>query len=106
MLEEQNAKNENLHLQRRLQVEIDRREQLYKQLSESESSLETDEERALNQKIKSKQQRTSSSSSSSQYNLSRSRTASSPAFIINQNNEHVQRTRLPSNNLEHNNSME
>jgi hypothetical protein len=65
-----------------------------------------DEERALNQKIKSKQQRTSSSSSSSQYNLSRSRTASSPTFIINQNSEHLQRTRLPSNNLETNNSME
>jgi len=64
-----------------------------------------DEERALNQKIKSntehkQQQRTSSSSSSSQYNLQRSRTASSPAFIINQNSEHLQRTRLTSNNLE------
>ncbi len=46
ILEEQNAKNENLRLQRKLQVEIDRREQLYKQLSESESSLEMDEERA------------------------------------------------------------
>jgi len=101
-LEEQNAKSENLRLQRKLQVEVDRRQQLYKQLSESESSLEMDEERALNSKMKLDFQRTSSSSSSSQYNLSRSRTASSPAFIINQTSEFLQRTHLPSTH----NSME
>ncbi|CAF1220507.1 unnamed protein product [Adineta steineri] len=111
LLEEQNAKDENLRLQRKLQLEVDRREQLYRQLSESESSLEMDEERALNQKMKSnskyKQTRTSSSSSSSLHNLARSRTASSPAFTINQNNEYAQRTRLPSNNFEDdNNNME
>jgi coiled-coil domain-containing protein 6 len=110
ILDEQNAKNENLRLQRKLQVEVDRREQLYKQLSESESSLEMDEERALNQKIKSRSnrdtQRTSSSSSSSQYNLTRSRTASSPAFTLNQTNEHSQRIRLPSNNADNTQSME
>ena len=110
VLDEQNAKNENLRLQRKLQVEVDRREQLYRQLSESESSLEMDEERALNQKMKTNSkrsmQRTSSSSSSSQYNLTRSRTASSPAFIINQNSEQFQRTRLPSNSLENNDTME
>ena len=106
ILEEQNARNENLRLQRKLQVEVDRREQLYKQLSESESSLEMDEERALNQKIKSRSnrntQRTSSSSSSSQYNLVRSRTASSPAFTLNQNTEH----RLPSAHNDNTQSME
>ncbi|CAF3915372.1 unnamed protein product [Rotaria sp. Silwood1] len=114
ILDEQNAKDENLRLQRKLQIEVDRREQLYKQLSESESSLEIDEERALNQKIKfysnNQQQTTSlsslSSSSSSQYNLVRSRTASSPAFIINRNLEHLQRRRLTSNCLESNRSIE
>ncbi|CAF3923754.1 unnamed protein product, partial [Rotaria sp. Silwood1] len=66
ILDEQNAKDENLRLQRKLQIEVDRREQLYKQLSESESSLEIDEERALNQKIKfysNNQQQTTSLSS-------------------------------------------
>ncbi len=112
ILDEQNAKDENLRLQRKLQMEVDRREQLYKQLSESESSLEMDEERALNEKIKfnskSEQQRISSSSSnsSSQQNLSRSRTASSPAFILNQTDQHLQRTRLSSNHLENTNRME
>lgn len=107
IVEEQNGKKENLRLQRKLQVEVDRRQQLYKQLSESESSLEMDEERALNQRIKSNSTRpslrTSSSSSSSQLNLVRSRTASSPAFSIYQNIEHLQRT---SNNIENNQSME
>lgn len=110
VLEEQNAKNENLRLQRRLQVEVDRRQQFYKQLSESESSLEMDEERALNQIIKSNSNRaslrTSSSSSSSQLNLVRSRTASSPAFSIYQNIEHLQRTTLPANTNDNNQSME
>ncbi|UJR10879.1 hypothetical protein I4U23_015066 [Adineta vaga] len=87
--DDQNARNENLRLQRKLQVEVDRREQLYRQLSESESSLEMDEERALNQKIKSNSKYepsriSSSSSSSSQHNLARSRTASSPAFTLHQ----------------------
>lgn len=110
ILEEQNAKNENIRLQRKLQVEVDRRQQLFKQLSESESSLEMDEERALNEIIKSNSNRpslrTSSSSSSSQLNLVRSRTASSPAVSIHQNIEHFQRTRLSSNTNENNQSME
>jgi hypothetical protein len=110
ILDEQNAKNENVRLQRKLQVEVDHRQQFYRQLSESESSLEMDEERALNQKMKSDTKRlthrTSSSSSSSQYNLTRSRTASSPAFIVNQNSEQLQRTRLPSNSLETTDNME
>ncbi|CAF0937376.1 unnamed protein product [Rotaria sordida] len=110
ILDEEKAKNENLRLQRKLQVEVDRREELYKQLSESESSLEMDEERALNQKFKSfskhEKQTTSSSSSSPRYDLVRSRTASSPSFIINQNLEHLQTRRLTSNCLESNNHIE
>ncbi|CAF4201885.1 unnamed protein product, partial [Rotaria sordida] len=108
--EEQDIRNENLRLQRKLQVEVDRREELYKQLSESESSLEMDEERALNQKFKlfskHEKQTTSSSSSSPRYDLVRSRTASSPSFIINQNLEHLQTRRLTSNCLESNNHIE
>ncbi|CAM4753369.1 unnamed protein product [Rotaria magnacalcarata] len=107
MLAEQNAKNENLLLRRKLQIEVDRREQLYKQLSESESSLEMDRERALNRNIRfySKKEKptTSASLSSSQYNLVRSRTSSSPTFIINQNIEHSQRRRQTSNSLDTNN---
>ena len=50
--DEQNIKNENLRLQRKLQVEIDRRKEFYQRLSESESSIEMDEERVWNQKLK------------------------------------------------------
>ncbi|CAF0741954.1 unnamed protein product [Didymodactylos carnosus] len=50
--EERDIRNENLRLQRKLQLEVDRREQLCRQLSESESSLEMDEERQLNERIK------------------------------------------------------
>ncbi len=43
--EEKALKEENIRLQRRLLRETQRREQLSRQLSESESSLEMDEER-------------------------------------------------------------
>jgi coiled-coil domain-containing protein 6 len=43
--EERQRREENLKLQRRLQMEIERREMLCKHLSESESSLEMDDER-------------------------------------------------------------
>lgn len=43
--EERNIREENLRLQRRLQLEMERRENLCRHLSESESSLEMDEER-------------------------------------------------------------
>lgn len=43
--EEKALKEENVRLQRRLLRETERREQLSRQLSESESSLEIDEER-------------------------------------------------------------
>ena len=43
--EERHMREENLRLQRKLQREVERREALCRQLSESESSLEMDDER-------------------------------------------------------------
>lgn len=43
--EERHIKQENLRLHRKLQMETDRREALCRHLSESESSLEMDDER-------------------------------------------------------------
>ena len=43
--DERHIREENLRLQRKLQMEIDRREALCRHLSESESSLEMDDER-------------------------------------------------------------
>ena len=45
--EERQIREENVRLQRKLQMEIERREQLCRHLSESESSLEMDDERYL-----------------------------------------------------------
>jgi coiled-coil domain-containing protein 6 len=47
--DEQLIKEENIRLQRRLQMEVDRREALCRHLSESESSLEMDDERHFNE---------------------------------------------------------
>lgn len=47
--EEKLIKDENVRLQRRLQMEVDRREALCRHLSESESSLEMDDERHFNE---------------------------------------------------------
>ncbi|XP_047145168.1 coiled-coil domain-containing protein 6 isoform X1 [Hydra vulgaris] len=47
--EENQLKEENVRLQRKLLLEMERREQLSRQLSESESSLEMDEERHFNE---------------------------------------------------------
>jgi hypothetical protein len=47
--EEKAIRDENLRLQRRLQMEVDRREALCRHLSESESSLEMDDERHFNE---------------------------------------------------------
>jgi hypothetical protein len=47
--EEKEIREENLRLQRRLQMEVDRREALCRHLSESESSLEMDDERHFNE---------------------------------------------------------
>lgn len=47
--EEKHIKEENLRLQRKLQLEVERREALCRHLSESESSLEMEEERHYNE---------------------------------------------------------
>ncbi|XP_025024722.1 coiled-coil domain-containing protein 6 [Python bivittatus] len=47
--EERHMREENLRLQRKLQREMERREALCRQLSESESSLEMDDERYFNE---------------------------------------------------------
>ncbi|XP_036918633.1 coiled-coil domain-containing protein 6 isoform X2 [Sturnira hondurensis] len=47
--EERHMREENLRLQRKLQREMERREALCRQLSESESSLEMDDERCFNE---------------------------------------------------------
>jgi len=56
--EERNIKEENLRLQRKLQLEVERREALCRHLSESESSLEMEEERHYNEHILSGRQHT------------------------------------------------
>lgn len=48
-LEEKHVRDQNVRLQRRLQMEMERREALCRHLSESESSLEMDEERQFNE---------------------------------------------------------
>lgn len=50
--EERALREENVRLQRRLLREMERREQLSRQLSESESSLEMDEERQFNERAR------------------------------------------------------
>jgi len=47
--EEKHIREENIRLQRKLQMEMERREALCRHLSESESSLEMDEERHFNE---------------------------------------------------------
>ena len=47
--EEKHVREENLRLQRKLQLEMERREALCRHLSESESSLEMEEERVVNE---------------------------------------------------------
>lgn len=58
--EERLIREENLRLQRKLQMEVERREALCRHLSESESSLEMEEERHYNE-ITSHRHRTLSS---------------------------------------------
>ncbi len=45
--DEKHIREENLRLQRKLQMEIERREAMCRHLSESESSLEMDDERLV-----------------------------------------------------------
>ncbi|XP_048518684.1 coiled-coil domain-containing protein 6 isoform X2 [Dendroctonus ponderosae] len=58
--EERNIKEENLRLQRKLQLEVERREALCRHLSESESSLEMEEERHYNEQVMGVRQHTMS----------------------------------------------
>lgn len=50
-MEERQIREENLRLQRRLQLEMDRRESLCRHLSESESSLEMEDERHFHESM-------------------------------------------------------
>lgn len=69
--EEKSIREENLRLQRKLQMEVERREALCRHLSESESSLEMEEERLYNESLL-------GFNNSSGSNLNRQRTISSP----------------------------
>lgn len=50
-IEERHIREENMRLQRKLQLEVERREALCRHLSESESSLEMEEERIFNENV-------------------------------------------------------
>lgn len=60
-IEERHIREENLRLQRKLQLEVERREELCRHLSESESSLEMEEERIFNENVGNARTRTISS---------------------------------------------
>ncbi len=51
VMEERQIRDENLRLQRRLQLEMERREALCRHLSESESSLEMEDERHFHESL-------------------------------------------------------
>ncbi|XP_013187444.1 coiled-coil domain-containing protein 6 isoform X2 [Amyelois transitella] len=59
-LEEKHIREENLRLQRKLQQEVERREALCRHLSESESSLEMEEERQFNEALSARSRSVSS----------------------------------------------
>ncbi|XP_068630192.1 coiled-coil domain-containing protein 6 isoform X2 [Battus philenor] len=59
-LEEKYIRDENLRLQRKLQQEVERREALCRHLSESESSLEMEEERQFNEAMSARSRSVSS----------------------------------------------
>lgn len=69
--EEKCIREENARLQRKLQLEVERREALCRHLSESESSLEMEEERLFNEGILTSRQRTISSPAPHSPNSSR-----------------------------------
>lgn len=68
--DEKNIREENMRLQRKLQMEVERREALCRHLSESESSLEMEEERLYHESL--------NNSVSSLNSSQRQRTISSP----------------------------
>ncbi|XP_047020335.1 coiled-coil domain-containing protein 6 isoform X3 [Helicoverpa zea] len=59
-LEEKHIREENVRLQRKLQQEVERREALCRHLSESESSLEMEEERQFNEALSARSRSVSS----------------------------------------------
>ncbi|KAM3962314.1 coiled-coil domain-containing protein 6 isoform 2-T2 [Aphomia sociella] len=59
-LEEKHIREENIRLQRKLQQEVERREALCRHLSESESSLEMEEERQFNEALSARSRSVSS----------------------------------------------
>ncbi|XP_072940201.1 coiled-coil domain-containing protein 6-like isoform X2 [Epargyreus clarus] len=59
-LEEKHIREENIRLQRKLQQEVERREALCRHLSESESSLEMEEERQFNEALNARSRSVSS----------------------------------------------
>ncbi|XP_017843696.2 coiled-coil domain-containing protein 6 [Drosophila busckii] len=71
--EEKSIREENARLQRKLKQEVERREALCRHLSESESSLEMDEERFYNENLMA-----SGPSTAAAVNAQRQRTISSP----------------------------
>ncbi|XP_060560551.1 coiled-coil domain-containing protein 6-like isoform X1 [Ruditapes philippinarum] len=86
--EERHIREENLRLQRKLQMEMERRESLCRHLSESESSLEMDDERHFNEMTK--QHDISGGSGSSGHGAGssghiRPRTVSSPIPYVSPN---------------------
>lgn len=84
-IEEKNIRDENVRLQRRLQMETERREALCRHLSESESSLEMDEERHFNEMSSQGQMipRSRTMSSPIPYNPSTGSRPLSPGFAHN-----------------------
>lgn len=77
--EEKSIREENMRLQRKLQAEVERREALCRHLSESESSLEMDEERFYNESFSMSGQRQRTISSPVSHSPSSSRPLS-PGF--------------------------
>merc|ERR1719210_2715890 len=79
--EEKEIKEENLRLQRRLQLEMERREALCRHLSESESSLEMEEERVYNELSHASQAGLTTPGSAASAVVHRTRTVSSPVPV-------------------------
>lgn len=79
--EERHIREENLRLQRKLQMEIERREQLCRHLSESESSLEMDDERHFNEMTKHQEKMMAANVMPPHVTPTWSRTGSSPVPV-------------------------
>jgi hypothetical protein len=80
--EEKEIREENLRLQRRLQLEMERREALCRHLSESESSLEMEEERVYNELSHATGPGGLATPTGAQSGVHRTRTVSSPVPVV------------------------